>query len=56
MRAARLALLLREYRRHHGSPDDRAALVGWAIHSTLADCVQLGIGPEARALLAGSDE
>ena len=52
-RAARLSVLNREYTVCDGPPDERALLVRWAVRSTMADCLRLGVGPEALALFVG---
>jgi hypothetical protein len=56
MRASRLGLLLLEYCQHDDPPDERMALICWAMHSILTDCDRLGVGPEARALMATEDD
>ena len=56
LRDARLGMLHREYTQHNHPPDERAALICWAMRSTLDDCSALSIDMEARALLAPSDD
>jgi hypothetical protein len=54
LRAARLGELYRKHRYRPVPTDGRTVLVCWALRSTLADCLQLGVEAEARALLAAS--
>ena len=54
LRAARLGELYLQHGHRPVPTDGRAALVLWALRSTLADCLQLGVEAEARALLVAS--
>ncbi len=51
LRVARLSRLRRQYRVHGIQGSEDTALVTWALRSTLVDCMELGVGPEAYALL-----
>ena len=55
VRVARLAVLYREYKKWALPPDEDSVLVCWALRCTMVDCIQLGIGPEAHALLTADD-
>ena len=56
LRVARLSRLRAQYREHAIPPNEDMALVHAALRSTLVDCTELGVGPEAHALLDAQEK
>lgn len=56
LRLARLSRLRAQYRAHPVAPNADMTLIYAVLRSTLVDCVELGVGPEAHALLDAQEQ
>ncbi len=56
LRVVRLSRLRQQYREWAIPPNEDTVLVYAALRSTLVDCMELGVGPEAHALLDAQEQ